>query len=154
MTTVRPRDDRAQDRQARIPVDSPQLHLDTPVREGFRRYWFNDVPGRIQSALKGGYDFVTEDTLLGDNPNSNITETDPGGTRVSRVVGTNTDNSARVAYLMEIPEEWYNEDQEKLLSHQKEVMEQIKTGKVTGDEKEDTSNRYGSGITANTVLAR
>ena len=146
------RGERVQDRsvRARVPVDVPRMHLEIPVPEGYFGYWFNDVPGRIQSAQKAGYTFVDEADAT---PTDDMTETGPGGAHVSRVVGTNADGSARVAYFMKIPREWYDEDQEKLLAHPKEVMEQIKTGKVAGDEKEDTSHRYGS-LTAKTVLAR
>src|SRR4051812_47316603 len=81
-------------RPTRKPFGGVELKMAYPQREGFHRHWFNDVPGRVQRAQEAGY--------------TNVTGND--GKPVSMVVGTAEGGGALVAFLMEIPEEWYKED--------------------------------------------
>ena len=84
-------------RENRKPFGNMQQKLYWPKRAGFQRYWFNDHPGRIASALAAGYAHVK----------------DENGRPVSRTVGTMKSGAGMVAYLMEIPEEWYNDDMQR-----------------------------------------
>jgi len=94
-----PRGERAPDRKPkgrrrRIPMGTPELKLTAPKRDGYHRHWFNDHRGRIKRAENSDYTFVYEDRE-----------------RVSRLVGVKDDGSPMYAFLMEIPEDLYREDQ-------------------------------------------
>jgi hypothetical protein len=72
--------------------------------------WFNDMDGRIERALDGGYQFVKpgEVPRLGQGQihedNSDL------NTKVSKIVSRGTDKPIR-AYLMKIRKSWYDKDQ-------------------------------------------
>ncbi len=89
-------------RAKRIPLGSFQQKLQANNRPGFVRRWINDDRQRLQLALQAGYDFVLHD----DKAKSS----DDGG-RISQIVGSKDGGGALRAYLMEIREEWYWEDQ-------------------------------------------
>jgi len=107
-------------RPARKPFGSMSLKLDYPQREGFHRHWFNDIPGRVGRALEAGYEHVKGHD----------------GKPVSRTVGTAEGGGALTAFLMEIPEEWYNQDmaQEQRVIDDKEAA--MKRGVADGPEGE------------------
>lgn len=105
-------------RSARKPFGSMSLKLDYPQREGFHRHWFNDIPGRVDRAKEAGY----------ENVKSN------DGKPVSRVVGVAEGGGALTAYLMEIPEEWYQQDIAQEQNHIAEKEAAMKRGVVEGAE--------------------
>lgn len=82
-------------RITRKPFGSHQQKLAYAAREGYHRHWFNEIPGRLDRALEAGYTFVL----------------DKESQKVCRPVGVGESGGALMAYLMEIPEEWYKEDQ-------------------------------------------
>ena len=85
-------------RRARVPLGSMKTKLDYPSRPGYVRRWFNDQGNRLYDAGRAGYEFVEE--------------TNEGRTiKVSRRVGTHDDGQPLMAYLMEIRQEFYDEDQ-------------------------------------------
>lgn len=99
------RGERAQDRQGRgrkrrTPMGAPQLKLDAPTRPGFNRRWFNDTPGRIDKALQHDWTHVMQETKADGEPQP-----------VKALVGRTPEGQPLHAYLMEIPEEYYAEDQ-------------------------------------------
>jgi hypothetical protein len=104
-------------RPSRKPFGSMSLKLDYAQREGFHRHWFNDTPGRIDRAKEAGYEHVK------GNDQKNV----------SRTVGTAEGGGALTAYLMEIPEEWYQQDMasEQVVIDEKE--EAIRRGKPEGE---------------------
>jgi hypothetical protein len=107
-------------RPARKPFGSMTLKLDYPQREGFHRHWFNDIPGRVGRAQEAGYEHVK----------------DRDGKPVSRTVGTAEGGGALIAFLMEIPEEWYNQDmaaEQRIINDKEESM---KRGVADGPEGE------------------
>lgn len=83
------------ERGDRIPFGAAELRLDYPKRPGYRRYWFNDVRGRLVRAEKAGYAKVVDDET---------------GQPVSAIVGKDENGRELRAYLYEIPEQWYFED--------------------------------------------
>lgn len=105
---------------ARKPFSSVELKLSYPERQGYHRHWFNDTNNRVSRALEAGYEHVTGND----------------GKRVSRVVGTAEGGGALHAFLMEIPQEWYEEDmaREQALIAEKEAA--IKRGAPQGSEVE------------------
>jgi hypothetical protein len=90
-------------RRTREPLGTRRLKLDAPQRSGYIRRWVNDKDARVQDALRGGYNFV-EDAAI----HSHL----QGSNRVARTVGARKDGSPMMAFLMEIQEEWYREDQQ------------------------------------------
>lgn len=78
----------------RVPMGRAAPKMDYPKRPGFNRRWFNDMPGRIQRAVNAGYAHVTS----------------ADGRNVSMVVGKHERGLGMTAYLMEIPEEFFNDD--------------------------------------------
>lgn len=79
----------------RVPLGSAARRLSAPTREGYKRRWIDDRPGRIDRAKKGGWTHVNDEM---GRPECRIASVGEGGG------GLNT-------YLMEIPEEWWMADQ-------------------------------------------
>lgn len=98
----RPTDRNEAGRRTRVPLGMKQTALAAEQRPGYVRRWVNDTSGRLQQAEDGGYTFVSSDQTA--------KSTDVGA-RISRVVGKNENGEGMRAYLMEIPQEWYDEDQ-------------------------------------------
>jgi len=113
-------------RERRVPLGAPRLKLAVPDRNGYKRRWVNDDGGRLQEAQDGGYQFVTDSTLhVGhdvENGNSDM------GSRVSRIVGKTDGGEPLRAFLMEIKQEWYDEDQAEKQKKVDEIDEAIKHG--------------------------
>ena len=118
-------------RKERIPFGGARLKLSAPSKEGKVRRWVNDVGGRCQLAENGGYEFVTDDGLkIGDtNVGSGNQSLD---SHVSRIVGTQANGDPMVAFLMEIDEEIYQEDQDEKQRKLDLVDDQIKHGNIEG----------------------
>jgi len=112
----------------REPFGEPRLKLQAPARRGYRRYWFNDEPGRIQRALGAGYSFVKVN-----------------GRNTRNVVGRAKNGSAQVAYLMEIPEDWFLQDVRRQQAKVDEIDDAIRGGTINekgGTATKDGDNRY------------
>ena len=91
-------------RPKRVPVAGPRDILAVANQDPNYVYrWVNDVRGRMQRFLDGGYEVVTQDTEVGQNA---VDRGSQVGSAVTRQVG-----SGVTAVLMRIPREWYNEDQ-------------------------------------------
>jgi hypothetical protein len=132
-------------RSTRVPLGVARSKLSVPARPGFVRRWVNDTEGRLLQAEQGGYQYATDQALqIGsadiDNVNRDL------GSRVSRVVDKST---GQKAYLMEIQEDFYREDQAVKAKTVAEKDRLIKTGKL-----DDDAERYipdkGRGIAIET----
>lgn len=110
-------------RSNRKPFGSLEQKLAYPEREGFHRHWFNDIPGRVERALEAGYEHVK----------------DKEGKNVCKNVGTAEGGGALVGYLMEIPEEWYLQDQAAQQAQVDSVEDTIKRGEF---ESKEGDGRY------------
>lgn len=126
-------------RRERTPFSANRKRLDTAQRAGYVRRWFNDQDDRIQRAEAAGYTFVKKgETEVGDK------EVGRGNTdinsRTSTVVGRTAQSQAIRAYLMEIPEAWYQEDQAKKEATNQMVDDAIRAGTAGGA---SVKNRYG-----------
>lgn len=108
-------------RQTRKPFGSTDQKLAFPKRDGYHRHWFNDEPGRIYQAKEAGYDHVA----------------DSDGRPASRVVGVNKGGGPLLAYLMEIPVAWWNEDMERGQVQIDEKEKGIKRGMITKADPKD-----------------
>lgn len=111
-------------RATRIPFGTTEEKLKLPDVPGFRTYWFNDTPGRIDRAKAAGYEH----------------RLDANRQPISRVVGVSTGGQGGLrAYAMIIPMEFFKEDQAAELAKVDAVHSQIVNGKL---ETKDGDNRY------------
>ncbi len=117
-------------RSTRVPLGVSRTKLAVPAREGYVRRWVNDSEGRLQQAQQGGYQYAEDQSLqIGDADIDNVNR--DLGARVSRVVDKST---GQKAYLMEIKQEYYDEDQAAKSAKIRSTEEQIKKGKIESDE--------------------
>jgi hypothetical protein len=100
--------------RTRIPLGTHTQKLELPRREGFHRHWFNDRPGRIQQAQAAGYTFVKDDE----------------GKPISRTVGVRDGGGGLLAYAMEIPKPFYDEDFAAGQERVDKIDAEIRGGKV------------------------
>lgn len=109
-------------RQTRKPFGSTDQKLAVPAIPGYHQHWFNDDPGRIFQAKEAGYEHVTDER----------------NAPISRNVGVATGGGPLLAYLMRIPQEWWEED----MSRQQKIVDQrmdaIRRGQV---DKKDPKDR-------------
>jgi|SRR5579864_1124180 len=107
----------------RTPFGDRNPKLAAPLRKGFHRHWFIDKPGRIGNALRAGWKFVKDDI---------------SGKNMERVTGnfqSETKDGQR-SFYMEMPQEWYEADQNATLKSVAETEATIRRGEVaTGDGK-------------------
>lgn len=108
-------------RDKRRPFGSQVQKLAYEARAGYHRHWFNDSPGRIETALEAGYTHVE----------------DREGRKVSRVVGINPGGGPQMGFLMEVPQEWYEEDMARQATLNKEREDAIRSGSVAGQPGKD-----------------
>ncbi len=128
-------------RKQRVPLGTFRQKLNAEPREGYHRLWVNDYPeGHLVEALNAGYEFVKSDVKIGDY--GDILGNDLGSMR-STVVGVKPDGSPMRGYLMEIRQDWHEEDMAANVERAREIDEQIASG-AAGDQgnEYDLSNRY------------
>lgn len=91
-------------RKERRPIATTDV-LTASARPGYVRRFVNDSPGRVQRFIDAGYEPVRD-------PSANRSEF--GGTSAlgDSVIRQDV-GSGKTAVLMEIPQEWYDEDQAK-----------------------------------------
>lgn len=108
-------------RRKRAPVTGEQrLKLSAPTRPGYVRRFVNDSGNRIRDLYDRDYEYVEDKSI----------STDGEGTRVCRRVGVKKDGSPLYAYLMEVPEKYYQEDQREKQRPLDEFDEAILRGEV------------------------
>lgn len=110
--SIESRVDEKKERKKRTPLGVMKLKLQAKKLDGKTPRWLNDHGSRIQDALDGGYEF----------------RKDKEGNKVSRVVGTNEDGSERIAFLMDIDNKFYEEDQAEKMKRIDKTEEQIYAG--------------------------
>lgn len=124
-------------RAKRVPLGVQQAKLSADIRTGYVGRWVNDDKNRIQAALGAGYEFVMRDAVANS--------TDPGN-RISQIVGTKEGGHPLTAYLMEIPEEWYREDQQAKAQQVDDTEGLIRRGELTQKVGSDGSYIPSQGI--------
>jgi hypothetical protein len=95
--------------------------LTAPNRPGYYRRWINDDGNRLDDKVNDGYDYVLKSSDGAEKIHST-----GRGEKISQLVGTKKEGGPMVAYLMEIPEELYLEDQEQKESKRRDTELQIK----------------------------
>ena len=99
--------------------------------DGFHLHIFNDSPGRIDTALQSGYEFVTPDEVGGTGTNVVSANTDLGD-KVRFLVGLAEDGGPMYGYLMKIKQEWYDEDQAERIGRTQQIDNALRKGKTPG----------------------
>jgi hypothetical protein len=126
---MRDRSEITSNRPKRVPIHEQRDQLSTNQKQGFVRRWVNDVPGRVEKFIKAGYAVVTDkDVVVGDE-NSNMAL----GTGARKNVGRTRQGEGTQGILMEIPKDYYDEDQKakaKLVDASEQAM---KRGKDEND---------------------
>ena len=102
--------------RVRKPLGAHRQKLDNSQRAGYHRHWFNDYAGRIAAALEAGYSHVKG--LDGKN--------------MTQIVGIRDGGGGMLAYRMEIPLEWYEEDQAAKEANRMEQLAEMNRGIVPG----------------------
>ena len=120
------RAEEATGRETRVPLGLHRAKLTFQGRKGYVRRVVNDLGGRLEAAQNAGYQFVeSEGKSLGDPDIDNVNR--DLGSRISRVVDKTT---GAKAFLMEIKEDFYKEDQAKKAADLDVTDQQIRKGKL------------------------
>ena len=98
---------------------------------GYHLHILNDLPGRIDLAVQGGYEFVLANEIESVTTNVSSRNTDVGD-KVRFLVGKNDTGTPLYAYLMKQRLEWYDEDQAALAEKNQKIDDAIKRGKTPG----------------------
>ncbi len=113
-------------RRARVPLGTMRTKLDFQKRPGYHRHLFDGRSQRIHDAQRAGYEFV-EEMIEGRK------------VKVSVQTGTREDGSARVDYLMEIRQEFYDHDQ----AIKQLVVDEIDAAILSGEPRETGQSEPG-----------
>jgi hypothetical protein len=109
-------------RNKRKPFGVPRTKLSVDNQDPAYHYrWVNDEPGRIAQALEGDYTFVEP---------QEVNRTSKDGNRVRELAGKLEDGSAMYTYLMKIPREYFEEDQQASQSYLDDIDAAIRGGKI------------------------
>lgn len=109
--------------EKRIPFGQQHARLHYVSRVGYIRRWVNDKPGRIMGAERGGYKHVK----------------DNNGNPVKTHAGNHENGAGMSCYLMEIPEQWYQQD----FAFKQESVDETDKAIYGGTFKEEVGdNRY------------
>lgn len=139
--------ERSEGKQKRVPIGGglrSKLQLSESDEAEFKRrrmvkHWFNDDPGRLERAQAGGYKFVKPEhaTSLGQGALHGDGNDAESNARVSVVVSRS--DPIQRAYLMEIYEKFYKEDQVAKEAVNAQVDEALALG---GKRASDLENEY------------
>lgn len=124
-------------RRKRTPLSAIQQRLQ--IRHsppGYVCRWINDSGGRLQSALDGDYQFVTDEGVMAERAGTTGTESDK---RISYIVDK---TNGMKAYLMAIRQEFYDEDQ---TAKQRKIDDLDRALKSGQHDRESGDGRYEPG---------
>lgn len=127
-------------RPGRLNFGGPRLKLQFDSRPGYHRCWMNDDGQTIQEAEASGYTFV-------EDARQESTDT---GCKVRRLVGKNESGGALYAYLMEIRQEYFEEDQAKIAEHADKVDAAIRSKKLPQSQEQEKFYDRGVKMDVNT----
>ena len=108
------------------------LKLAAPTREGYRRRFFNDDGNRLAEAQELGYSFVEEQGIDTHGP----------GSRVNRLAGTKDDGAPLKTYLMETPDELWQQGVDEKEEERSKVDETLNRGGDPSGETGTGKNFY------------
>lgn len=141
---------RAERKRTRVPMSVPSRKLEVPDRDGYHRHWF--VERNIERALAAGYEFVNKKDVrvnqLGVATSKEISGNADLGSHVRVVAGVAEGGATDYLTLMEIPLEWWQEDQRTLEKRNESVITSIfRDEQIVGTDKvapEDRNQSYVS----------
>lgn len=96
---------------------------------GYHLHILNDSPGRIDRAVAGGYEFVMQGEVALGESNKVVDSNSAVDGKIRFIVGTTDQNEPLYAYLMKIPQEWYDEDQAEIAAQIAAKEAPIRNGK-------------------------
>jgi len=102
---------------SRVPFGAMNQRLAAPQRDGYVRRWFNDRPGRIDRAKRASWAHVQDETT---------------GHPMMIIGGVAPEGGGLKQYLMEIPQELYEQDQQAKQAAIDETEAAMKRGEVDG----------------------
>ncbi len=118
----------------RTPI-SQRNKLKAEQKDGFKRRFVNEDPDRIQMFLDAGWTLVTDGSKAGD---SQVGEARRLGSATGKPVG-----GGKTAVLMEIPEEYYQED----AAAKEKKIKATEAGLLNNESgRQPTEGVYGEGI--------
>ena len=120
----------------RVPLGQHVAQGDYPPRPGYHRRWVSDLPGRVDRALGAGWSNVKDPKTK--QP-------------VKRVVDKSLGEKGRLGFLMEIPQELYEEDQKVKSDSLDEVDDLIYNGKLN---EQPNDRRYNPTFAPNKFEVR
>lgn len=124
---------RAKNRPRRSPLDVRNKLKFNGAKDPSKVYRVvNDTDGRLDEMLERGYEFVRSDGSLSDESLADGNE----GKMVRKHVGNGT-----YGYLMAIPKEFYDEDQQTKLKALSETEQALLPKEIT-----DAKNQHGDGL--------
>lgn len=140
--------------QTRISATMPVRQLEVPEIPGHVLYWFADRAGRVNWALRVGYEFVSEEEVQLNNrlvgSDTKLDGNNDMGTRVSVHGGEAERGGSERLYLMKIKKEWWSKDRQAQAEAQKAIVATLSRGMV-GAEKE-TANNANKRYTRNNIF--
>lgn len=90
-----------------------RLVLDGEI-PGYRLYWFNDRPGRIEQAIESGYEFVKKDEVRLSASRLPLEANAAMGDRIETITTNDATAGFQRSVLMKIREEFFAEDQNQM----------------------------------------
>jgi hypothetical protein len=128
-----------------------RLKLDVRNKDPNYEYrWFNDVGDRINEAVESGREYVLKEDVVLD-----ASMEKPGlGSCVSKCVGKHPDGSPKMAYLLRIRKEWYDEDQIEKQKAADLVDQSIRSGALTPVPNAYTPGQATASVTKDVATLR
>jgi hypothetical protein len=107
-----------------------KLHVDPSLKDpNFEYRWLNDDAGRLhEKTVLDDWDFVADPAAQAD-PDMEASNADIG-TRISRIVGKDTNGKPQMAYLVRKPKEFHAEDFQKAQAAITATVDDLKRGVV------------------------
>jgi hypothetical protein len=97
---------------------------------------FNDTPGRIDTALSGGWEFVHPSEVTNIKTNVVSRNTDVGD-KIRFLTNPRAEEGEQYGYLMKIRKEWWLEDQQALQAKNNVIDDSIRNGRNPKDNSSD-----------------
>ncbi len=116
---------RVLERRQRVNIAGRDKRLTLPERSGYVRRWFNDEPNRVASAEARDWTHIMD-----------------GEEQKSMLVGVDREGKPLKAYAMEIPKEFYDDDQARKAEPLDEFEEQLRRGKVQNVKSQDDGGAF------------
>jgi hypothetical protein len=117
----------------RVPFGAHRTKLQVPEIKGYVLRWVNDVDGRPERAVEGGYVYVTKEEVPKKIGEGNLHQDNSDlNAKVSKIVSKGNKAPVR-AFLMKIKKEWYEEDQRKKEGVNQQVDEALRQGTPGGN---------------------